>query len=361
MGRTFTRPVTPVSISTAEVGTVTIAGTAALRDVTNPIQANFSAEYTGAVVETNLLGDTAGWQAFCTGAADVLQTTRDATAEEQALCEENGIEPYTLNLGYEGLVIAVPAGADWIECLDAETAATLFRAGTDEAPAANLWSDVNADWPETEILFVLPPFGSGETDFLTLGLLGDLTFPFRVDADVENGDPLYRAQGVANTDNGITYLWWSEYQGSTADVKLLAVDAGEGCVAPSPEAFADGTYALSFPVRYHFSQASFANGLVRAFLWDFFSESAISTLAETPYAGLDVEQLRGALRDEAFQMLADFEAQQPTEDEPTVEPTPEATEEVTEEAPAEATVEATAEATAEPTAGPTAEATELSD
>ena len=108
-------------------------------------------------------------------------------------------------------------------------------------------------------------------------------------------------------------------QGSTADVKLLAVDAGEGCVAPSPETFADGTYALSFPVRYHFSQASFANGLVRAFLWDFFSESAISTLADTPYAGLDVEQLRGALRDEAFQILADYEAQaadQPTEAEP---------------------------------------------
>jgi phosphate transport system substrate-binding protein len=354
MGRTFTRPVTPVSIPTTQPGTVTIVGTTALRDLTTPITNNFTTQFLSAEVTENLLGNTAGWQAFCSGEADVLQTTREATDEEKALCETNGITPYTLDYGYEALVVAVPTANDWIECLDAEQAAHLFRAGTDETPAVMTWHDLNADWPETDILLVLPVYKTGETDYLVLNLIGDMTFGFRQDAAVTDDDPLYRAQGVANTDNGITYLWWSDFQGSTADVKLLSIDAGAGCVTPSAETFADGTYALTYPVRYHFNTARFDNGLVRAFLWNFFDDNSLDTLADHPFAGLNLDTLRGDLRSAVFQMLTDYEMQaaEPAT-EPTAEPTPEATAEPTVEPTEEPTVEPTAEPTAEPTVEPT--------
>ena len=286
VGRTFTRPASPVTIAPDETGTVTVAGTSLMLDVTNPIQQIFSGKFASAQVDVTLDGNTAGWQAFCSGDADVLQTTRDATDEEKALCDQNGIDPYVIDLGYEALVVAVPAGNDWIECVDADLAGRLFRAGNDQTPAVTKWSDLNPDWPDKEILFVLPPYGTGETDYLVSSLIGDLTFPFRVDAQVEKSDPLYRVQGVANTDNGITYLWWSDFQNSTADVKLLAIDGGQGCVAPSPETFADGAYTMAYPVRYLFSRASFDNIVARAFLWNFFDDASLASLARSKFSGL---------------------------------------------------------------------------
>ncbi len=344
VGRSFTRPASPVSIAPDEAGTVSLAGTSLLLDTTTPVQQIFSSKFPAAQVDATLRGNTAGWQAFCSGEADVLQTTRDATDEEKALCDQNSIDPYTIDLGYEALVVAVPAGNDWIECMDADLAGRLFRAGSDETPAVTKWSDLNPEWPDTDIMLVLPPYGTGETDFLVMSMIKDLTFPFRVDAQVERSDALYRAQGVANTDNGITYLWWSDFQNSTADVKLLAMDGGQGCVAPSPETFADGTYPMAFPVRYLFSRASFDNALVRAFLWNFFDDASLASLGRNAYAGMDMTLLSGDQREAVFQMLLDYEAQMPAE---TVEPTP------TAEATVEPTVEPTVEATAEPTVEPT--------
>ena len=360
VGRTFTRPVTPVNIATTEAGTIAVAGTSILADLTRDIAAGFTARYTQAQVEQTTLGDAAGWEAFCAGEADVLQTTRDATDEERALCEENGIEPYTVDLGYEAVIFAVPAANDWLACLNGETFEAIFARSTDDSPATGSWDAVDADWPESEMLLVVPPLSSGETDFVAYRLLGRLDFLMREDV-VADDDPLYRAAGVANTDNGLTYLLWSAFQGSEAGVNLVEIDAGDGCVAPSPETFADGSYALAYPVRYVFSMQSLTKPLVRAFLWQMYDAATVERLSETPFAGLDLEQFAGPQRDEAFDFLASLESLPPEpEVEATEEPAaePEATEEPVEEAPAEATEEPTEEAPAEATEEPTDEPTE---
>ncbi len=93
VGRTFTRPVTPVNIPATEAGTVAVAGTSLLADLTGDIAREFTAQFSQAQVEQTTLGDAAGWQAFCTGAADVLQTTREADRRgARAVARENGIE-----------------------------------------------------------------------------------------------------------------------------------------------------------------------------------------------------------------------------------------------------------------------------
>lgn len=352
VGRTFTRPVTPVNVAATEAGTISVAGTSLLAGLTRDIASEFTAQYSQAQVEQTTLGDTAGWQAFCTGAADVLQTAREATNEERALCAENGIEPHLIELGYEAVVFVVPAANDWLTCLNAETFEAIYGRGAEDRPAVESWNAVDASWPETAPLLVVPPLSTGETDFAAFRLLGRPDFLMREDV-VSSGDPLYRAQGVANTDNGLTYLWWSAFQGSAADVNLVAIDAGQGCVAPSPETFADGSYALAHPVRYAFSPLALSKPLVRAFLWQFYATATVERLSETPFAGLDLEQLAGPQRDAAFDFLAGFEAL-PNEPEATEEPaaevTPEATEAATESA-EEATEEPAVEATEEAPAG----------
>lgn len=377
VGRTFTRPVTPVGIPTTEPGTVTVAGTSIFSELTADVADGFTAQYTAATVDQTTLGDAAGWAAFCSGEADVLQTTRDATEEELALCEENGIEvARTLDLGYEAVVFAAPASNDWLTCLNAETFEAIFGRGAEDSAPAETWNAISADWPESELLLVVPPLSTGETDFVTFRLLGRLDFVMRDDV-VAHNDPLYRAQGVANTDNGLTYLAWSAFQGSEADVNLLEVDAGEGCVAPSLETFADGSYPLAIPVRYVFSMQSLAKPLVRAFLWQFYDAQTVERLSDAPFAGLDLVQFVGPQRDEVFDFLASFEplpaapegeaTEEPAAEESDAEATDEAPAEETEEAaeePAEDATEAAPEdagATEEPAEQPTEEATEDAD
>ena len=359
VGRTFTRPVTPVSVPTTEAGAIAIAGSPILADLTGGIASGFTAQYTQAQVEQTPLGDAAGWEAFCAGEADVLQTARDATDEERTLCEESGIELHPVDLGYEAIVFAVPAANDWLTCLDGETFEAIFARSTDDSPVTESWDAVDVDWPESEMLLVVPPLSGGETDLVAYRLLGRLNFLMREDV-VADDDPLYRVAGVANTDNGLTYLPWSAFQGSEAAVNLVEIDAGEGCVAPSPETFADGSYALAYPVRYVFSTQSLAKPLVRAFMWQLYDAETVERLSETPFAGLDLEQFAGPQRDEVFDFLASFEALPPEpEAEATEEadaPEAEATEEPTEEA--DGADEAAEDVTEEPTEEATEEATE---
>jgi phosphate transport system substrate-binding protein len=356
-----------------------------LNDLTAPITTGFQGNFPAVSVDKNLLGNEAGWQAFCSGEAEVLQTSRPATDEEQALCDENGIDPYEIQLGYEALVFVAPSGNDWASCLTSDQITTLLSAGTEEAPAPTTWSGLNADWPETSLLIVAPPMSTGETDFLFSTVLGNLTFVPRDDL-VTNNDPLYRVQGVANTaqdetnpNNGIAYLWWRELQGSEADVKTLAIDTGNGCVEPSPETFADGSYAPAYSIRYYFSQKAFSNPMVRALLWHFFDNATLDELRSRGYAGLDVDAFGGEVKDQVFDLLATYEIEHPevVEPEATEEPGVTGTEETTEAATEEsaateepapavtpeateaaATEEVTPEATEEPAPDATPEATE---
>lgn len=358
-GRTFSRPATPVNVLTTQEGLVSVGGSSLLYPVTNAIVREFTTQYAAATVSQEPLGNAAGWTALCSGELDVLQATAPAGDEALALCQSSGIDTYAIDLGLEALVLAVAPGNDWAQCMTTDEVARLLSAGlpevasaepagtespaatespvaTEAAPAATeeaaadtseaasaaqevigqpvtLWSEINSEWPESPFLLVAPPLSSGETDYLIQALLHDLTFVPRADV-LTNADPLYRAQGVANTaqdetnpNSGITYLWWSALQASDADVSLLAIDAGEGCVAPSPETFADGTYALSFPVSYTFSEPSFENPLVRALLWHFFDRSSLDTLREYPYAMSDYDALATTQRDAVFNLLAEYE------------------------------------------------------
>lgn len=312
VGRTFTRPVTPVNVPITEAGTISVVGSAMLGDVLSPIRTGFRRNFSAATIQTESLGNTAGWADFCTGDADVLMATRPASEDEEALCEENGIDPYVVDLGYQALVVAVPTGNDWIECVTGDLVLDLLGRGTEDDPAPTLWSDLDADWPESEILLVVPPPNTGALDYLVFTLANELTFAPREDV-TESDDPLYRAQGVANTDNGLTYLWWGDFQASDADVKALG--AGEDCVVTGLDTFADGSYPLSYPARIYFSRASFDNGLVRAFLWHFFDEDSLDAFADTGFAGLDIEAMAGPQRDDLFEMLAEVEGQLAAEDE----------------------------------------------
>jgi phosphate transport system substrate-binding protein len=75
-------------------------------------------------------------------------------------------------------------------------------------------------------------------------------------------------------------------------VKEIEVDGGDGCVAPSADAIADGSYPLSRPLFIYVNKAEAEdNAAVAAYVDFYLSEQGITSVEEVGYVALPDDQL----------------------------------------------------------------------
>ena len=87
-------------------------------------------------------------------------------------------------------------------------------------------------------------------------------------------------QGVSGDQGGLGYFGFSYYEENQDKLNLVAVDAGEGCIAPSTETIQDGSYPLSRPLfMYPSAKALSGNPAVAPFLE--FIEDNYQSIAES--------------------------------------------------------------------------------
>ena len=80
--------------------------------------------------------------------------------------------------------------------------------------------------------------------------------------------------GVAEEEQGLAYFGFGNYQASRDELKLVAVDSGNGCVAPTPETIADGSYApLSRPLYIYVTAEDLSRPEVQEFLRFYLAEA----------------------------------------------------------------------------------------
>jgi len=122
------------------------------------------------VVEST--GTGGGMKLFCTGIGsttpDITNASRAIKETEKALCEKNGVTPIEYMIGYDGIVIAnYNKGKEF-----AFTKGDIFNAVAEQVfidgkwvanPYKN-WKEINPNFPDQEIRFMLPPPTSGTRD-----------------------------------------------------------------------------------------------------------------------------------------------------------------------------------------------------
>ena len=390
-GRTFSRAASPVAISTAVEGNITISGSALSVDVVNAMTGNFQSQYLNATFNANLFGDAAAIEALCNGDAQAIVLSSEG---DFAACDEAGIELYNAPIGAEALVFAVSAAhEDLPACVDLGIFATVFAApipAGDEIPDAEgrelpygpqNWNEVD-DYPDLPLHVFLPGRSTEETDWLfsAAGILNgygrsdeeeNVTYSQRGIADAG----LFRAAAVANFEGGgVALLSWSDYQASEhqADLRLLEIDAGEGCVAPSEENFANGTYALANNYTLYLSRSAMGDEVVAAFMWSLLSEDSLTGLDVLNLTGTDLDDLRQrrddvfVMLEEAIQAAAETEAETDEDvstdsDEESDEATDESDDASSEDADEDTESNEDADADSDTEEEPTAEATEASE
>lgn len=303
-GRVFSPTAPLYSIPLDISGNVSAQTAAAAYSVLDAIVGPFGEDYSFATISIEGYGNVATYRQLCNNEVEIGAVTRPPTDEESALCEENSITLWDLPLGHLATVMVVPADDEFSACLTREQLTILWQDQGEETAIS--WNDIDPDFPDLPIALFLPPDVQSRTDAILSAASGQLLNPRR-DALQTRSDVLYRMAATANVAGAITYLDFTDLASSDADVVPVAIDSGEGCVAPTMETITDGSYLLSTPVSLVSIEQALASPEVQALVWYILRDASRDLLADSNLILVD-EQTFEDYRAAVVDVFADAEA-----------------------------------------------------
>lgn len=212
-------------------------------------------------------GTGAGFQRFATGETDIQNASREITAEEAALCEANGVDYVELEVVLDGIALWVHPENDWVDCLTIDQVRDLWESGSD----VEQWSDLDPDWPDEEISLYGRDSASGTFDYFTEAVTGEAG---NIRSDYSGTpDTNVIVDGVRGDRYALGFGGAGFYYENQDDLKLLAVDGGDGCIRPTRETIEAGTYVpLSRPMYVYLNLEELDRPEVGRYVDFFFEE-----------------------------------------------------------------------------------------
>ena len=280
-------------------GVVKIVGAALAHPVLQPVADQLSGRNESLEFNFVYAGTKAGGTSFCLGEADMVIVDAPLLTLEDSLgdCAANEIAMTPLPLGSQATVVLAHAADAFAACLTPPQINAIWRG--DSTELTKNWSAIDSEFPEQPLtLFGLTTMDQ-HTDIL-LQTAGPIIPPIRRDTE-QAFDPLYRAAAVGNVTGSLTYMSWLDYQrvlaSDQANIQLVAVDDGDGCVVPSPTSIADGSYPLSRRASLLVHQEAMADINIQSFLWTLLDELNWSMVEDEGFIGVTALELPPARRD----------------------------------------------------------------
>ena len=231
-----------------------------------PVEQAWAEEFgprVGTQVTVAFSGTGAGFQKFCRGETDISGASRPIKDSEVAECIANGIDPYQVQVGIDGLAVVVNPGNDFVDHL---TVSELNRMWTaDKSKQANSWADLRPEWPDQKIELFGPGTDSGTYDYWVESMI----HPFDGSSGDGSGgrsdytpseDDNVLVQGVGGTEFGMGYFGLAYAREFSSQVKTVPIvqdtkDGGKTTVSgaeavfPADDTVGSGKYApLSRPL-----------------------------------------------------------------------------------------------------------------
>ena len=236
--------VDPAAVS----GNVVIAGSSTVYPLSERMVERFEDEGFGGSITIASIGSGAGFERFCTtGETDIANASRAIKEEEIANCAAIGRTPIEFRVGTDALAIVVSSENDFLTDVTMEELAKIFSSD------AVKWSDVNAAWPNEDILRFSPGTDSGtfdyfveavmlpvygkENDAAKNAILNAANIQFSEDDNV-------LVQGVEGSPYAIGYFGFAYFAENQGALKAVSVNG----VSPSFETAESGEYKLARPL-----------------------------------------------------------------------------------------------------------------
>lgn len=242
-------------------GKITSDGSSTVFPIMEALAEEFGAQAGGVELTVDVSGTGGGFKRFCAGETDLSNASRAIKEEEVAACTEAGVNYFEFEIAYDGLSVVVNPENDWISCL---TVAQLNQIWMKDSTVSK-WSDIDQSWPSEDIDLYGPGTDSGTYDYFTQVINGEEGVS-RDDYTPSEDDNVL-VEGVAGDKNALGFFGFSYYEQNQDRLKLVQVDSGNGCVAPSIATVQDLTYSpLSRPLYLYVNAASLSRPEVQEFL-----------------------------------------------------------------------------------------------
>jgi phosphate transport system substrate-binding protein len=286
-------------------GQVIISGSSTVEPISALVAEFFNEDISSDVaIEVTGPGTSDGFERFCAGETDISNASRQVRQEEIDECTAGGVEMIELKVAIDGLSIITAAANDAVTCL---SFADLYALLGPESQGFDDWSDAQelatelgstTTLPNAPLVVTAPGEESG-----TFGSFVELVIEeFNEDRGQDaTTRPDYTAsandnviiEGIAGNATSLGWVGYAFAEENVERVKLLEVDGGDGCVAPTPETIADNSYPISRDLFIYVNVAKAEeNPAVAAYVDFYLSDGLIDSVLETvPYVPLAPEAL----------------------------------------------------------------------
>ena len=227
-------------------GDIPIDGSSTVFPITEAVAEEFGG-LTGDKVRVvvGISGTGGGFKKFCDSETVISDASRPIKQKEVNLCAAAGIEYIELPVAIDGLSVVVNPQNDFVDCLSVDQLNKIWS--PESEGVITHWNQVNPDWPNEEVKMYAPGVDSGTFDYFTEVINGDGGVS-RGDF-VASEDDNVLVQGVSGDKYSIGYFGYAYYVENQDKVKVVPIDGGNGCIAPTDEAINNGLYApLSRPL-----------------------------------------------------------------------------------------------------------------
>lgn len=271
--------------------TVRIDGSSTVYLISEAVAEEYQARHPNTRVTVGVSGSGGGFQKFCAGETDISDASREINRRELEACLTSGIVPIEIVVGLDGITVVVNAANDFVSCLTTDELRRIWQPGS----KVQAWSDVRPDWPDEDIQLYGPGADSGTFDYFTQSLMGEVGAS-RPDFAASEDDNVL-VQGVAGERYALGYFGYAYYLNNTDKLKAVAIDDGNGCVAPNPATIETRAYSpLARPLFLYINPESLKRREVQAFA-EFYLMFAREFLPQVGYVPLSEDRYRMRLEE----------------------------------------------------------------
>ena len=287
-------------------GAVTISGSSTVEPISSAVAEAFAAQHPDVPISVDGPGTGDGFELFCRGETDISNASRPIKDEEIEACEANGVEYVELKVAIDGISVITAPEFDAVGCL---SFADMYALVGPESAGIGSWSDAATlgeevgaehapDFPDRDLVITAPGEESGTYDTFVELVLADIAEErgqepaTRPDYQASPNDNVI-IEGVEGSDSSFGWVGYSFYEQNAEALRAFEIDAGgaDGCVAPTAETIADGSYPLARPLFIYVNRGrAEANPGVVAFV-DFHLGAGIEKVAEVGYVALPADEL----------------------------------------------------------------------
>jgi phosphate transport system substrate-binding protein len=244
-----------------------------------------------------------GFKKFCAGEADIADASRTIKDEEAKSCADAGIEYVELAIAIDGLTVATNPKNTAVECLDVPA---LYALMGPESEGFKTWKDASvlatelgskSVLPDAPLTVTGPGSESGTYDsfveFAVKKLAESRTQDVKLRADyTASPNDNVIVEGIEATDTSLGWVGYAYYEAQKDKMKALGIDGGKGCVVPTAESIADGSYPFSRTLYMYVGKKAMAtNPAIGAYVDLYLSSEGLAKVTEAGYVALPTDKV----------------------------------------------------------------------